>query len=287
MTDHPVNNERSSGCLILVSTPIGNISDLSPRVQAALEKTHFVVAEDTRVYKELMKQLGLSFEKTQLHAFHDHNQNALSKPIEWLKEGHDVLMVSDAGSPLISDPAFPLVREVLSLGFQIETLPGPSAVLVALELSGLPPHPFTFHGFLPRESNKRKSFFESTKLLSSTHIVFEAPHRILSSIDDLCEVVASDTEVVIARELTKTFQTIHRFTADEWNAIKPEVVVKGEFVVLYHQKQKNNGHKTDAETRELAQKLLDKPSTKQTAKLISKILELDTKVVYERLSKRD
>ena len=287
MTDHPVNNERSSGCLILVSTPIGNISDLSPRVQAALEKTHFVVAEDTRVYKDLMKQLGLSFEKTQLHAFHDHNQNALSKPIEWLKEGHDVLMVSDAGSPLISDPAYPLVREVLSQGLSIETLPGPSAVLVALELSGLPPHPFTFHGFLPRESNKRKSFFESTKSMSSTHIVFEAPHRILSSIDDLCSSLDQDCEVVIARELTKTFQSVHRFKVSQWEEVKPEVMVKGEFVVLYHQQQKSNIVKTDKETRELAQKLLDKPSTKQTAKLISKILELDTKEVYEKLSKRD
>ncbi|PIP90232.1 MAG: 16S rRNA (cytidine(1402)-2'-O)-methyltransferase [Bdellovibrionales bacterium CG12_big_fil_rev_8_21_14_0_65_38_15] len=281
-----MKNERSGGCLILVSTPIGNIDDLSPRVRQALESTKHVVAEDTRVYKELMKQIGLTFDSATIHAFHDHNQSALTKPLEWLSEGHNVLIVSDAGSPLISDPAYPLVKEVLNQGYALETLPGPSAVLVALELSGLPPHPFTFHGFLPRESSKRKNFFEATKSQSSTHIVFEAPHRILATLEDLCAVVEADSDVVIARELTKTFQSVHRFKAGDLDTIKDDLVVKGEFVLLFHH-QKTQTTLTDNETRQLAQKVLDKPSTKQTAKLLAKILDLDTKETYERLSQRN
>ncbi len=280
-------NVSSDGCLILVSTPIGNLDDLSPRVRDALTRVKQVVAEDTRVYKELMKLAGISLDSVSLHALHDHNQNDLAKPLEWLDQGLEVLLVSDAGSPLISDPAFPLVRTALAAGHRLDTLPGPSSVLVALELSGLPPHPFTFHGFMARESGKRKSFFDSTNSLAGTHIVFEAPHRILACVDDLCEMVAPETEIAIARELTKTFQTVHRFSAKDWPRIKDEVMVKGEFVLLFHHAhaQKSNG--IDSEMIELAQKFLQKPTTKLSAKLIAKILDADARDIYTQLTKRD
>lgn len=280
-------NVSSAGCLLLVSTPIGNLDDLSPRVRHVLTTHRHVVAEDTRVYKELMRLIGLSIEGVQLHALHDHNQTDLSRPMEWLEQGHTVLMVSDAGSPLISDPAFPLVRAALAAGYQLGTTPGPSAALVALELSGLPPHPFTFHGFLARESGKRKSFFQNALALEGTHIMFEAPHRILSSVDDLCQVVSAETEIAIGRELTKKFETVHRFMAKDWEKIKEDLVVKGEFVLLFHVVKSESSAKVDLETRELAKKFLQKPTTKLSAKLISKILDMDTGEVYERLSKRD
>tara|TARA_R110000868_G_scaffold248282_24_gene504773 strand:- start:7069 stop:7860 length:792 start_codon:yes stop_codon:yes gene_type:complete len=263
------------------------LDDLSPRVRDALTRVKQVVAEDTRVYKELMKLAGLPLEGVKLHALHDHNQADLARPMEWLDAGLEVLLVSDAGSPLISDPAYPLVRTALAAGHGLDTLPGPSSVLVALELSGLPPHPFAFHGFMARESGKRKSFFESTNSFAGTHIVFEAPHRIISCVDDLCSVVAPETEIAIARELTKKFQSVYRFVARDWEKVKSEVMVKGEFVLLYHHAQVQKSGSVDSEMVELAKKFLQKPTTKLSAKLIAKILDQDARDIYDQLSKRD
>lgn len=276
----------SSACLILVSTPIGNLDDLSPRVRDTLARVKHVVAEDTRVYTDLMRLVGLSIEGVQMHALHDHNQADLARPLEWLDQGNEVVLVSDAGSPLISDPAYPLVKATLTAGHRLETAPGPSAVLVALELSGLPPHPFSFHGFLPRESGKRKSFFEKASSLGGTQIVFEAPHRILEAVDDMYASLGGETEVAVARELTKKFESVYRFALKDWKEVREEITVKGEFVLLF-----NSGKTTDSvsdkELVELAEKYLSKPTTKLSAKLVAKILNLDTAEVYERLSKRN
>lgn len=271
----------------MVSTPIGNLDDLSPRVRTALENNKYVVAEDTRVYADLMRLIGLSSQGVQLHALHDHNQDDLATPMQWLDLGHTVVLVSDAGSPLVSDPAYPLVKTALAAGHRLETCPGPSAVLVALELSGLPPHPFSFHGFLARESSKRKTFFERLSGIAGTHIVFESPHRILEAVDDLCSKLDKDVEIVIARELTKKFETVYRFACKDWSEVKPTVQVKGEFVLLFHVGKQNDSAKFDRETQELAKKFLEKPSTKQTAKLIAKILDLDAKEIYQKLSVKE
>jgi len=262
------------------------LDDLSPRVRDTLARVKHVVAEDTRVYTDLMRLVGLSIEGVQMHALHDHNQADLARPLEWLDQGNEVVLVSDAGSPLISDPAYPLVRATLTAGHRLETAPGPSAVLVALELSGLPPHPFSFHGFLPRESGKRKSFFEKASSLGGTQIVFEAPHRILEAVDDMYASLGGETEVAVARELTKKFESVYRFALKDWKEVREEITVKGEFVLLF-----NSGKTTDSvsdkELVELAEKYLSKPTTKLSAKLVAKILNLDTAEVYERLSKRN
>lgn len=279
-------NESTGGCLILVSTPIGNLEDLSPRARLALETSKYVIAEDTRVYFDLLRLVNISSEGVTALALHDHNQDQLQKPLQWLADGHNVLMVSDAGSPLVSDPAYPLVKAALELGHQLETCPGPSAVLVALELSGLPPHPFSFHGFLARESGKRKTQFEELLTQSGTHIVFEAPHRIIDALDELSQLAPANLEIAVARELTKKFQTIHRFKASEWAQVKTDLMVKGEFVVLFHVGKNSLSSTSNRELKEMAQKYLDKPSTKGSAKLIAKILDLETQEVYERLSKK-
>src|SRR5690606_27410867 len=133
---------------ILVTTPIGNLDDLTPRARKVLAESKYIVAEDTRVYFDLMRLLAIEAQGVQVQALHDHNQTDLARALSWLENGHDVVIVSDAGSPIISDPAYPLVRAALEGGYQIQTCPGVSAPLVALELSGLPANPFTFYGFL-------------------------------------------------------------------------------------------------------------------------------------------
>ncbi len=277
----------SGGCLILLSTPIGNLADLSERARLALSTKRYVVAEDTRVYSDLMRHLGLSTEGVQMHALHDHNQDSLERPLQWLHEGHDVIMVSDAGSPIISDPAFPLVRAVVADGLRLESLPGPSAPLVALELSGLPPHPFSFHGFFPRESGKRKSFIEQCLQQAGTHIVFEAPHRVLESLEELSVLAPDSTPIVVARELTKKFETVYRFTAAQWGSWREQIVVKGEFVLLFHVDKAGGKGATSGELKVLAQKYMAKPSTKSLAKLLAQVLESDTSEVYQNLSRKN
>lgn len=279
--------QTSQGCLILLSTPIGNLDDLSVRAKMALATKRYVVAEDTRVYSELMRHLGLGTEGVQIHAFHDHNQDNLARPLQWLEQGHDVLVVSDAGSPIVSDPAYPLVRAALAQGVRLESYPGASAPLVALELSGLPPHPFSFHGFLPRESGKRKTFLQQCLSQPGTHIAFEAPHRILETLHELCALAAPETSIVVARELTKKFETLYRFQAKQWSQWRDQITVKGEFVLLFHVDKGSAVSADRGELKKLAQKYLEKPSTKSLAKLLALVLESDTREMYQQLSSRD
>lgn len=284
MTAH---DQTSAGCLVLLSTPIGNLDDISFRAKETLTTAKYVVAEDTRVYADLMRLLNLPSNDVQVCALHDHNQESLKRPLEWLALGHQVVMVSDAGSPIVSDPAYPLVQAVLEAGFKLETCPGVSAPLVALELSGLPPHPFTFHGFLPRENGKRQSFFEHAQAIAGTHIMFEAPHRIVECVTQLCASVPAGTPIVIGRELTKKFESIYRFNSEDWDDVKADVTVKGEFVLLFHISRHSVSAPNQIELVDLAQKYLNKPSTKGLAKLLSKLLDRDTQELYQQLGKRD
>ena len=216
--------------LILAATPIGNLSDASPRLIAALAESEVIACEDTRNLAHLASALGVSL-KAKLISLHDHNERDVSSKIAQLALTKDVLVVSDAGMPTISDPGYNLVRVASDAGAQVSVIPGPSAAISALAISGLPTDRFCFEGFLPRKSGERKKVFESLSRESRTMIFFETPHRILEALEDAASVLGPDRQGAVVRELTKKFEHAQRGTLGElieWAESEP----RGEMVLL-------------------------------------------------------
>jgi 16S rRNA (cytidine1402-2'-O)-methyltransferase len=200
------------GKLLLVATPIGNLDDLSPRALAAFRDADLVACEDTRHTGLLLHRLNL---KKPLLSLHEHNERArLPQLLARLDEGATIAVASDAGTPLLSDPGYVLTRAAIEAGHRVEAIPGPSAPLAALVVSGMPPHPFTFAGFAPPKSGKRRTFYERLGALGHTLVVFESPHRLLASLDDAIAVLGS-RPAAIARELTKAHEEVLRGTLPE------------------------------------------------------------------------
>jgi 16S rRNA (cytidine1402-2'-O)-methyltransferase len=219
-----------AGKLVVVATPIGNLDDLSPRARAAFETADLVACEDTRHTGRLLAHLGI---KRPLVSLHEHNERQrLPRLLADLREGKTIALASDAGTPLLSDPGFLLVREAVAAGFRIEPIPGPAAPLAALVVSGLPPYPFTFAGFPPPKTGKRRAFYRGWAGLGHTLVVFESPHRLLASLEDaLAEL--GDRPAAIARELTKMHEEVLRGQLSELLAeLKGRSSLKGEFVVV-------------------------------------------------------
>lgn len=211
-------------------TPIGHLDDLSPRARAAFEAADLVACEDTRRTGSLLANLGL---KRPLLSLHEHNERQrLPRLLDELKGGATIALASDAGTPLLSDPGFVLVREAAAEGIRIEPLPGPSAVLTALVASALPPLPFTFAGFPPRKSGKRQTFYREVGSLGHTVILFESPRRLLASLADARE-ACGDRPLAVARELTKIHEEVLRGSITEVIAqLEEKPAVKGEIVVV-------------------------------------------------------
>lgn len=218
------------GSLTIVATPIGNLEDLSPRAARALREADLVACEDTRRSGRLLAHLGV---KRPLLSFHEHNERQrLPRILEAIETGSQVALVSDAGTPLLSDPGFVLIRECLALGLQVHHLPGPSAVIAALVQSGLPPYPFTFAGFVPPKSGKRRRFLARFSDLDHTLVFFESPHRILASLNDLVEVLG-DRPAALCRELTKLHEETLRGPLSEIRQTLGErPVIKGELTLV-------------------------------------------------------
>lgn len=219
-----------AGKLLVVATPIGNLDDLSPRARAAFESADLVACEDTRHTGRLLAHLGI---KKPLISLHEHNERQrLPRLLDDLREGKTVAVASDAGTPLLSDPGFLLVREAAAIGVRIEPIPGPSAPLAALIASGLPPYPFTFAGFAPPKGGKRRSFYKGWAGLGHTLVVFESPHRILPSLEDAVAEMG-DRPAAIARELTKMHEEVLRGTLSGLLAeLKARPALKGELVLV-------------------------------------------------------
>lgn len=215
--------------LILAATPIGNLGDASKRLIELLATSSHIAAEDTRELKKLATRLEVKLH-ARLYSLHEHNElERLGELVDIARAG-DLVVVSDAGMPTVSDPGFLLVRECVAAGVGISVVPGPSAVLAALAVSGLPTDRFSFEGFLPRKSGERKAVFEALRYEKRTMIFFEAPHRILDSVTDALEVLG-ERQASISRELTKKFEHTERGTLAElrsWAEEKP----KGEMVLV-------------------------------------------------------
>jgi len=199
-----------SGRLFLAATPIGNIGDASTRLREVLESADVIAAEDSRRAHRLISDLGLNI-KAQVWSFYDAVEEAKSPElIERVKGGDTIVVISDAGMPTVSDPGYRLVQEAIAQGVPVSVIPGPSAVLAALAVSGLAVDRFSFEGFLPRKSGERRKLLETLLHESRTMVFFEAPHRLAETLVDLEAVLGSERQAVICRELTKTYEEVVR-----------------------------------------------------------------------------
>jgi 16S rRNA (cytidine1402-2'-O)-methyltransferase len=205
--------KKPTGRLEVVATPIGNLADLSTRARERLAAADLIAAEDTRHTAKLLHAIGVSRPLISLHA---HNESErVAQVLRHLGAGEVVALVSDAGTPLLSDPGFELVRSVLAAGFEVHPIPGPSAITAALAVAGLPAARFCFEGFLPARSQERRARLRALAAESRTMIFFEAPHRIRACLDDLAAELGAARAAVIARELTKVHETLYRGTLAE------------------------------------------------------------------------
>lgn len=234
-TREPDSGEGSShqaGRLVLVATPIGNLGDLSPRARDALLQADVVLCEDTRHTGRLLATLDGP--RPALLSLHEHNERSRSKAlVERLRGGETMVLVSDAGTPVVSDPGFVLVRDCLEAGITVHAVPGASALLCALVISGLPPQPFTFAGFPPPKSGKRISFLGRFAELGHTLVLYESPHRLLATLEDARQVFGGDRGAVVARELTKMHEEVLRGSIDEIiETLAQRAKIKGEIVLL-------------------------------------------------------
>lgn len=270
-----------TGRLFVVATPIGNLADISQRAIDTLKSVDLVAAEDTRHSRKLLSSLGV---QTQLISLHDHNERARSQGlVERLKSGENIALVSDAGTPMISDPGFHLVRAVQDAGIQVSPIPGASAVISALSVAGLPANRFYFHGFLPDKPMARRTQLEKLLTVTETLVFYESGKRMLACLEDIVGCLGPDREAVICREITKLHESIHRDTvaALQQGMSSGEIEQRGEFVLLVEGAQSSN---TDMDTqlvKRLIHELEDSLPTGQLASAISRAVGCPRKAVYE------
>ncbi|HVS16770.1 MAG TPA: 16S rRNA (cytidine(1402)-2'-O)-methyltransferase [Thermoanaerobaculia bacterium] len=215
----------------MVSTPIGNLADLTERARTVLAAADLIACEDTRRTGALLHHLGL---KRRLVSLHEHNERRrIPALLDEIEAGAAVALVSDAGTPLLSDPGYLLVREAVARGVPVIPVPGASAALAALVVSGFPPYPFTFAGFAPPKSGRRRRFFEELARLGHTVVVFESPHRIARSLDDAIAVFGPAHPAALGRELTKLHEEVLRGSLEELrDRLGQRAAVKGELVLV-------------------------------------------------------
>lgn len=219
-----------SGTLTLVPTPIGNLSDISPRCRQALAEADFIAAEDTRVTLKLLNHLEI---KKPLVSYYEHNKEFSGKKIlERILAGENCAQVSDAGSPAISDPGEDLVRLCAEHGVTVTAIPGPCAAITALSISGLPTGRFTFEGFLSTTKKNRLAHLQSLKNETRTMIFYEAPHKLAATLRDLSEAFGAERRISLCRELTKLHEEVRRMTLGEAAAYYDEQPPRGEFVLI-------------------------------------------------------
>jgi 16S rRNA (cytidine1402-2'-O)-methyltransferase len=219
----------SSGRLLLVATPLGNLGDITVRSLEALRSADAVLCEDTRRTGLLFKLLGIN---APLQPYHAHNEHAvLTRVVEQIRNGRTIVLVSDAGTPGVSDPGFLLVRALLEQGLEVDVLPGPTALIPALLLSGFPCDRFVFEGFLPLKKG-RKTRIESLRSESRTVVLYESPHRILRTLGELKTALGPERRACLARELTKMHQETLRLPLGELEAVCAQRPPKGEMVLV-------------------------------------------------------
>lgn len=287
MSSAPVEASLSkTPSLYVVATPLGNLGDITLRARAVLAAVDVVAAEDTRHSQRLLDALGI---RTRLVALHEHNEEASAAGlIRLLGEGRSVALISDAGTPAVSDPGARAVARVQEAGHPVVPVPGPSAAIAALSASGLTDAHFHFHGFLPVKSAARRAALERLRAIPATLVFYEAPHRIAETVADLAAVLESGRQLVIARELTKLFEQIVRLPLAEspaWLAADANRC-RGEFVLLVSAPPPAEG--LDAEAERVLKLLLAELPVKSAARLAAEVTGKPKNLLYERaLALRD
>lgn len=278
---------NSGGTLYVVATPIGNLDDMVPRAVQTLQTVAVIAAEDTRHSARLLAHFDI---KTPAVAYHDHSdEHRTEQLIARLLAGEDVALISDAGTPLVSDPGYRLVRKAREQGVRIVPIPGACAMIAALSAAGLPSDRFAFEGFLPAKQVARVTQLESLAADTRTLIFYEAPHRILETLQDMLSVFGEDREAVIAREVTKTFETIK---GDKLAAMVDWVSAdtnqqRGEIVLLVHGANKPENAEMSAEHERIMRVLLDDLPVKQAAVIGAKITGLKKNFLYDWALKQE
>ena len=220
-------NYDGSPILYLIPTPIGNLEDMTYRSIKILKEVEVIFSEDTRVTQNLLSYFDI---KKRLISLHDHNEDIVKeKVLNYLKEGKSVGLVTDRGTPIISDPGYKTVKYVTDLGYHVVALPGANAFVPALIVSGIAPQPFTFYGFLDSKKKKKKKELESLKSIKNTLIFYEVPHRILKTMNLILDVFG-DREVSLSREISKKFESVYRGNIS--NLLPTLENIKGEFVII-------------------------------------------------------
>jgi len=271
------------GKLYVVATPIGNLADISFRAIETLKQVDLIAAEDTRHVKLLLQHYGIS---NKVLSFHQHNEDReAERLLEKLRDGLSIALVSDAGTPLLSDPGMPLVRKIKAAGLQVVPIPGACALIAALSAAGLPVTQFSFEGFLPRTSSARKTFFSEKLAASTTWVFYESSHRILATLQDMAAILEPSRQIVIARELTKLHETIVKATlADALELVtQDDNMRKGEFVVIVDgatKVSKEAGALSHEQLKILAA-LMRECSTKTAVKLAVAITGARKKLLYQ------
>lgn len=270
-----------SAMLYLVPTPIGNLGDISQRCRETLEAADFIAAEDTRVTLKLLNHLGI---KKSLVSYYEHNKAAQgSRIVERILGGETCALVSDAGSPAISDPGEDLVKQCAAAGIPVCAIPGPCAAITALSISGQSTGRFCFEGFLSTAKKSRREHLESLKSEQRTMIFYEAPHKLLTTLADMAEVFGGDRPLSLCRELTKLHEEVVRTTLSEALERYTENPPKGEFVLIVagaKPEEKEIPSETDAAAR-LAELIAQGLSRKDAVKQAAKELGLSKNAVYE------
>lgn len=269
------------GSLYIVATPIGNMGDMTERAQQVLASVDVIAVEDTRRSGQLLRNFDIS---TPMIAVHEHNERQICESLlRRIHEGESIALISDAGTPLLSDPGYYLVTQSHVQNIPVIPIPGVSALIAALSVAGLPTDHFVFEGFLPSKSAARQQRLEKLKEDSRTLVFYEAPHRIVEMLKDLQQVFGSQRQVVLARELTKTFETVH---GDKLEQLIPWVEAdenqrKGEFVVLVHGAEPRDSTKIDPEAERILLILLEELPVKQAAALAAKVTGLKKNTLYQ------
>jgi len=271
------------GVLYIVATPIGNLSDFSMRAIETLKSVDKILAEDTRHSRPLLNHFAIT---TPCIAFHEHNEHSmLHKICDDIMSNTKYALICDSGTPLISDPGFPLVREAHTRGIKVIPIPGPSATITALSAAGLPTDRFYFAGFLPAKSSNRRKRLEQLTKETCTLIFYESPHRIRDTVADMKEIIGPDRELVIAREITKRFETIHKARISDiknWLAADDNQR-RGEFVLLLAgaEPAPETEH-TELNIEKILQTLLAELPLKQAVKLATTMSGLKKNDIYQR-----
>ncbi len=269
-----------TGTLYVVATPIGNLQDLSPRAQAVLGEVDLIVAEDTRHSRPLLNYFGIT---TPLQSLHEHNEGYMTQRLlQRLKAGDNIALISDAGTPLISDPGYYFIKIAHTEQIIIIPIPGPSAVISALSVAGFSADRFVFEGFLPAKATARQQQLKNLADEPRTLVFYETPHRILACLNDMKHIFGEKREATLVKEMTKRFETVYRNTLEHiwhWLNTYPERQ-KGEFVIVVQGAPAIDNKTLDCETERIFNLLHQELPLKQAAQLTSKITGISKNSLY-------